>query len=138
VLSVLDEVRRTNRATEATPDSNPKVLKEHRAAICMKVFGRVDPFEETDDAAAPKAISAAVAQATMGVQRRKMLVEQAVQQGQDLMTPGSQAVGPSSGSTAAAAPSSSGPAEPQQKARRLGSQDRAFTAVTQGRVIDIY
>ena len=69
-LSVLTEVRRTHRATEDPPDANPKVLKEHRAEICMPVFGRENPFEETDDATAPKAISAAVAKATMGVQRR--------------------------------------------------------------------
>jgi hypothetical protein len=45
------------------------VLKEHRAEICKAVFGRENPFEETDDAAAPKAVSVAAAKARIGVQR---------------------------------------------------------------------
>jgi hypothetical protein len=83
VLSVLPEVRRTNRATIDPPGSNPKVLKEHRAEICKAVLGRENPFEETDDAAAPKAISVVVAKATVGVQRRELIVGQAAQQGLD-------------------------------------------------------
>jgi hypothetical protein len=130
-LSVLAEVRRANRATEDPPGSNPKVLKEDRAEICKAVFGRENPFEETDDATAPKAISAAAAKATMGVQQRQLIVGQAAQQGLELMTPESQAVGASSGSTVAAAPSSSEPEESIAKARRLDPEDKAFTAFLQ-------
>jgi hypothetical protein len=128
VLSVLAEVRRTNPATENPFGSNPKMLKEHHAEICKTVVGIENPFEETDDAAAPKAISAAVAKFTMGVQRRQLIVGQAAQQGLELMTPGPQNVGASSGSTAAAAPSSSEPEESIATARRLDPEDKAFAA----------
>ena len=67
----------------------------------------------------------------MGVQRRQLIVGQAAQQGLELMTPGSQAVGASSGSTAAAAPSSSEPEESIAKARRLDTEDKALSALMQ-------